>query len=159
MASSGVSSRSRLLTAGGILSMVGGALAVVGGGIMVSSVIAHREMFGLVGHDVWGGTPAIYFGGFGLVELTWLIIVGVPLLVLGALAIMGGVSSVRRKSFGLSLAGAICALPSVIAVGALPEAVFFHSLAMAICGVASIILGILAIVFVALSKGEFEAKA
>jgi ABC-type dipeptide/oligopeptide/nickel transport system permease component len=53
-------------------------------------------------------------------------------LVLGIVAIVGGVSALRRKSFGLSLAGAICALPSTI-------------------------LGILAIIFVSVSKREFEA--
>jgi hypothetical protein len=60
--------------------------------------------------------------------------VGVPIFALGIVAIVGGVSAIRRKSFGLSLAGAVCALPSVI-------------------------LGILAIVFVALVKREFGAKA
>jgi ABC-type Co2+ transport system permease subunit len=63
----------------------------------------------------------------------WLVIIGVPLIVLGIVAIVGGVSALRRRSFGLSLAGAICALP------ASP-------------------LGILAVIFVSLSKGEFEAK-
>ncbi|MGB3479983.1 MAG: hypothetical protein WBB67_12595, partial [bacterium] len=63
----------------------------------------------------------------------WLIIVGVPILVLGIIAIVGGISAIRRKSFGLSLAGAICALPSNI-------------------------LGILAIIFVSLSKKEFEVE-
>jgi hypothetical protein len=63
-----------------------------------------------------------------------LIIIGVPFIIaLGIVAIVGGVSALRRTNFGLSLAGAICALPSGI-------------------------LGILAVIFVSLSKGEFEAK-
>jgi hypothetical protein len=57
----------------------------------------------------------------------------VPLFALGIVAIVGGVSALRRGSFGLSLAGAICALPSNI-------------------------LGIVAIIFVSVSKGEFRAK-
>ena len=61
---------------------------------------------------------------------SWFVIIGVPLLVLGVLAVVGGISAIRRNSFGLSLAGAICALPSVI-------------------------LGILGIVFVSMSKREF----
>jgi hypothetical protein len=60
--------------------------------------------------------------------------VAVPLLALGIVAIIGGVSAIRRKSFGLSLAGAICALPSNI-------------------------LGILAVIFVSVSKREFEAES
>jgi len=132
MASNG-SERGGLLTAGGILSIIGGAFEVIGGGIMVVLTIANRELFRLVGHGVWGGTPAILFGPFGFVDLIWLIIVGVPIFALGIVAIVGGVSALRRKSFGLSLAGAICALPSVP-------------------------FGILAVIFVALSKREFSAE-
>jgi hypothetical protein len=59
--------------------------------------------------------------------------IGFVLAALGIFAIIGGVSAIRRKSFGVSLAGAICALPSVI-------------------------LGILAVIFVSLSKREFAAQ-
>ena len=52
--------------------------------------------------------------------------------VLDIVAIIGGISAIKRKRFGLSLAGAVCALPSVI-------------------------LGILAVIFVALGKREFGA--
>lgn len=144
------SDRGWLLTAGGILSIIGGALEVVGGGIMVGLVIAHRELFGLVGHGVWGGTPGIRSSLFGDVDLIWLINVGVPLLILGIVGIVGGTSAIRRKSFGLSMAGAICALPSVI---------FGLYLAGAISALASVILGILAVIFVALGKREFGVKA
>jgi hypothetical protein len=124
------SGRSGLLTAGGVLSIVGGALQVIGGliiailtvGISILLRLAHIPFQ----RGDWGGHlgPCIPF---------WLIIVGVPLFALGIVAIVGGVSAVRRKRFGLSLAGAICALPSMI-------------------------LGILALIFVSVSKGEFEAK-
>jgi hypothetical protein len=129
MASNG-SSGGGLLTAGGILSIIGGALEVIGGGIMVVLIIAHRVLFRLAPP---GTHPGIYFGRFGAVDLIWLIIVGVPIFALGIVAIIGGISAIRRKSFGLSLAGAICALPSVI-------------------------LGILAVIFVALGKREFETE-
>ena len=157
MESSG-SHRSGLLTAGGILSIIGGALEVIGGGIMVGLVIAHRELFRLVGHGVWGGHPGIFLGRLGAVDLIWFISVGVPIFALGIVAIVGGVSATRRKIFGLSLAGAICALPSVIfglylgeylgeAVGALTGAL------------TSLILAILAVIFVAVGKREFRATA
>jgi hypothetical protein len=58
------------------------------------------------------------------------VIVGIVILVLGAISIAGGISAMRRKKFGLSLAGAICVLPTAL-------------------------LGILAIIFVSLSKKEF----
>jgi hypothetical protein len=67
---------------------------------------------------VAGGIPAL------------VIIAGIVILALGAIGVAGGVSSLNRKSFGLSLAGAICILPTAI-------------------------LGILAIIFVAVSGKEF----
>jgi len=60
-------------------------------------------------------------------------ITGGLLLALGILAVTGGISAIKTKSFGLSLAGAICALPSGL-------------------------LGILAVIFVALGKREFGAE-
>ena len=129
MASNG-SNRSGLLTAGGVLSIVGGALQVIGGliiAILTTGISLLLRLVRVPFHPGdWGG-HAVSFIPF------WLLIVGVPLLALGMVAIVGGVSAVRRRSFGLSLAGAICALPSNI-------------------------LGILAIILVSLSKKEFEAK-
>jgi hypothetical protein len=129
MASSG-SKRSGLLTAGGILSIIGGALEVIGGVIMVVLPMGIRILLRLALlplHPNGWWERIIPFIPF------WLFILGVPILVLGIIAIIGGVSALRRQSFGLSLAGAICALPSHI-------------------------LGILAIIFVSLSKKEFEAE-
>ena len=146
MASNG-GDRGRLLSAGGVLSIVAGVFEVTGGAIMVGLVIAHRELFRLGSTT---GHPGIYSRLFGFVELIWLIIVGVPLIVLGIIAIVGGVSAIRKRSFGLSLAGAICALPSVI---------FVLYLAGAIGALLSVILGILAVIFVVLGKIEFGAES
>ena len=124
------SDRSGLLTAGAVLSIVGGALQVIGGLLIAILTIGVKILLRLAPSpfrpgDWWGHViPCIPF---------WFIILGLPLLALGVVAIVGGVSALRRKNFGLSLAGAICALPSNV-------------------------LGILAIVFVSLSKKEFEAK-
>ena len=135
------SGRSRLLTGGGVLSIVGGACEICSGGLMVAS--AHPGWC----LSLWGLTLCAFEPGMrsahipfefwreGTIRVgsTWFVIIGVPLLVLGVLAVVGGISAIRRKSFGLSLAGAICALPSVI-------------------------LGILAIIFVVLGKREFGVK-
>ena len=130
MESSGTQ-RSGLLTAGGVLSIISGALQVIGGGIATALMIAafigsHLRPF--QGMPLpWEWSERVIFVGplwIGIVALC---------LVLGIVAIAGGVAALRRKSFGLSLAGAICALPSAI-------------------------LGILAIIFVSVSKGEFEAE-
>ena len=149
---SGGSHRSGLLTPGGILSIVGGALEVVGGGIMVGLVIANRALLRLAPPGTYAGIRSSLFGD---VDLIWLINVGVPILALGIVAIIGGVSAVRRKIFSLSLAGAICALPSVISGLYLAGAIG----AAAIGALTSLILGILAVIFVALGKKEFGAKA
>jgi hypothetical protein len=128
MASNG-NKRSGLLTAGGILSIIGGAFEVIGGVIMVVLPMGIRILLRLALLPLHPGgwleriIPVIPF---------WSIIVGVPLIVLGIIAIVGGISALRRENFGLSLAGAICALPTKI-------------------------LGVLAIIFVSLSKKEFEA--
>ena len=122
--------RGGLLSAGGILSIIVGAFEVIGGGMMVALVslrIAGRPLFS----SFWPGVPGAWheYGWAGVP--IWLIIVGGLLLVLGIIAIVGGVSAVRRKSFGLSLAGAICALIPLN------------------------VLGLLAVIFVSLGKREF----
>ena len=62
--------------------------------------------------------------------------IGIIAIVLGIIAIVGGVFAIRRRIWGLALAGAICALfPPHVSV-----------------------LGILAIIFVVLSKDEFSKK-
>ena len=66
---------------------------------------------------------------------TWFIaglggVIGFPLILLGIVAIIGGIYSLRRKAWGMALAGAICTLPGV--------------------------MGILATIFIALSKQEFK---
>lgn len=63
-----------------------------------------------------------------------LAVLAVPFTILGILAIVGGVFALRRKVWGLALAGSIVSLFSLH---------FF-------------ILGIAAVVFTALSKNEFE---
>ena len=135
MASNG-NSRGKLLTAGGILSIVAGAFEIISGVFM--AVLRDLDVlffwWPLVsGLDVWGA----HFGDLAQPPpppSSWpLIMIGFGLVALGIFAIIGGVSAMRRKSFGVSLAGAICALPSVI-------------------------LGMLAVIFVSVSKREFEAQ-
>jgi hypothetical protein len=119
--------RGGLLSAGGILSIVVGAFEVIGGALATLFAIGLRG-FKFSRFPFFPGLP---FGGFSI-NLTIAITVGAVLAVLGIIAIVGGISAIRRSSFGLSLAGAICAL--------LPINVF----------------GVLAVIFVSLAKGEFE---
>jgi hypothetical protein len=105
-------------TAAGILSIIGGALnLVLGSGHVIRAELAAGTSFG------WP---------FGTVSI-----------VLGLIAIVGGIFAIRRQVWGLSLAGATCALFPPHPYGSL---------------IWSPVLGILAIVFVALSKNEFSSS-
>lgn len=128
------SHRSGLLTAGGILSTVAGVyLIVVGVSVAVRMMLASAILPS--GVRVWQEFIAhspffpflVYWPSY-----QW-VIIGGCVGILGIVAIVGGISAISRKRFGLSLAGAICAL-------------------------ASGILGILAVIFIALGKREFRAK-
>ena len=126
MASNG-NGRGGLLSAGGILSIIVGVFEVIGGGLIAALMALSIPL--------WQPKLPFYpdFGDFWGARLTIVIIAGIVVAVLGIVAIVGGISAIRRKSFGLSLAGAICALPSGI-------------------------LGILAVIFVSLAKGEFVTE-
>ncbi len=71
--------------------------------------------------------------GFTVAGFIWFEVIGTPLIIIGIVAIVGGIFALRRRIWGLALAGAICALfpPPIIA------------------------LGLLSIIFLALSKEEF----
>ncbi len=77
----------------------------------------------------WLVRGVVGFGTSGAIEIP-IVVIAVPLLIIGAAAIIGGISSIRRRNWGLALAGSICA------------AIFFP-------------LGLPAIVLLALSKREF----
>lgn len=110
-------------TAAGVLEIVAGALHLVAGAatIMVAGGIA-------------GGLELAELPGLSLaIPLPLIAGVGVPLLLLGAVSILGGVCALQRRNWALALAGGICAL--------LPL---------------QTLMGILAIVFVAVSRDEFR---
>ena len=154
------SSRSGLLTAGGVLSILAGTFEIIGGGALLALVVSPGVRQTLLYPLIIAVWPPRW-----PVVPTWLIIVGVALLVLGTIAIVGGVSAVKRKRFGLSLAGVICAVPSVIfsvsLAGGIPGlSSVIRNLRLAgfiFCTLPSGLLGILAVVFVAVGKREFEA--
>jgi uncharacterized membrane protein len=114
--------RSWMPKVAGILSIIAGSLSVI---VIISAVIgavvfmAFREPDIPVRMPIW---PAIAVG------------LGIPLLILDILAIVGGVFALKKKNWGLSLAGSIAAV------------------------FGSWLLGIAAIVFIALSRSEFKSK-
>jgi len=96
---------------------VAGILAIIGGAI--------ETILGLVIATV--GSIGWFFG------VPWVSAIGAPLIILGIIAIIGGTYALRRRIWGLALAGSICALIGPWGL-----------------------LGLLAIIFVSLGKGEFE---
>ncbi|MCK4402475.1 MAG: hypothetical protein KAV98_01720 [Dehalococcoidia bacterium] len=101
-------------TTAGILSIIAGAMQTIGG-IVVAVV---------------GGTitrlPAIPM----MPRIVG--IIAIPIIILGIVAIVGGIYALKRKVWGLALAGCICSL------------------------FGPWFLGVPAIIFVAMGKGEFE---
>jgi hypothetical protein len=69
----------------------------------------------------------------GFIGLGWLSVIFAPLILFGIVAIVGGIYALRREVWGLALAGSICALVGPWGL-----------------------LGLLAIIFVSLGKGEFK---
>lgn len=110
-------------TAAGILMIVAGALHLASGAIItavVGGVAGGMHMQGLPEYTPYISLPVIAT-------------LGIPLMILGAVSLAGGITALQRKRWGLALAGGICALMPL-----------------------QTLLGVLAIVFVALSRDEFR---
>ncbi|HXZ29808.1 MAG TPA: hypothetical protein VEG43_01435 [Dehalococcoidia bacterium] len=99
---------------------VGGILAIISGAF---EVIAFLVLF------VFFIPPPPFFVGWPLLGPVGTMLI---VLVVGIIAIVGGICALLRKTWGLALAGSICALP------------------------AGVILGVLAIIFIVLGKREFR---
>ena len=132
-------SKSGLLTAGGILSLVAGILQINSGVGLIGCCLSWSfiEDFPLFITFLPGFWPILNqhilrLFGLGYVPIGW-VITGAFFVILGIVAVVGGISAIRRKRFGLSLAGAICALLSGL-------------------------MGVLAVIFVVLGKREFGTK-
>ena len=80
-----------------------------------------------------GATLTPFTHSMGVAGFMWLQLVAIPLIVLGIVSVVGGVFALQRRIWGMAFAGAICALfpPPIV------------------------VLGILAIIFLALSRQEF----
>jgi len=116
--------RGGLLSAGGILSVTVGVAQVIFGLLVV--LIGLNVPFWLPSFPDFGD-PLIILKQYPVIT----VIIGASLILLGIAAIFGGRAAIKRSSFRLALAGAICALPSGT-------------------------LGVLAVIFVSLAKGEFR---
>jgi len=108
-------------TTAGILCIISGAVDILLGVLTVFAshiVIRSADLFG----EEWVMDLVI----------TVVMVVGPVWILLGVVALVGGIFALRRRFWGLALAGSICALSGAT------------------------VLGILAIVFVAMGRSEFE---
>ncbi len=116
-------------TAAGILSIIAGIVgAITGLAVVVIIFLAGTSLEFLlkIASEPNQEIPAVVWFEAGIL---------IVILVIAVLAIVGGVYALRRRIWGLALAGSICAL------------------------VPFVIPGILAIIFVSQSKSEFESTA
>ncbi len=105
--------------------MVAGILDIVTGAFALLSVIGLAIGIVVIGSEVVGpGVPDF------VTTILW--ILAIPFLIIGVLAIIGGIYSIQRKKWGIALAGTIA------------STVFWF------------FVGIPAIVFISQSKDEFE---
>ena len=113
-------------TAAGILSIIAGVIGAVIGLIVVFLIWlggAFLEFFLKIASEPYQEIPALAWFDPGFLIVILIIVV---------LSIVGGICALKRRIWGLALAGSICALVPLV------------------------IPGILAIIFVSQSKGEFD---
>ncbi|NLE95684.1 MAG: hypothetical protein GX600_08405 [Dehalococcoidia bacterium] len=110
-------------TTAGVLEIVAGALH------LIASVATILVAGGVAAGMYWSHMPRLSIE----MPLPLIAGVGLPLLIMGVVSILGGISALQRRRWGLALAGGICALVPM-----------------------QTLLGVLAIVFLAISKEEFN---
>ena len=116
-------------TTAGIMTIISGCYGIGVGASVIQGASFLNQLLG----DIWLGGMQVPLDMGGIA--TAIAVFGTVFVVLGAIALIGGIFAVRRRVWGLALAGAILSLP-LIPVGT--------------------VLGILSIIFLAKSKGEFE---
>jgi len=126
-------------TTAGILTIIEGSMRIAFG---IGVIVAGRWVGALGGLDwsSWIEEWARVYGP-GAIDLqsilarilgmssTVLIAIGIVILVFGIIALVGGINAIKRRRWGLALAGSILSLPGI--------------------------LGVLAIIFVSMGKKEF----
>jgi hypothetical protein len=115
-------------TVAGVLNIVSGALSLLGisGVIIVIATLRSSQFF----------LDAFHEAGFSGLEIGFvqavLVVVAVFMAIVGTLSLVGGLYALQRKRWGWALAGSIATI-----LGSTP-------------------LGIVAVIFIALSRDEFE---
>ena len=118
---------------GGILSIVAGVPTATGGiilALLATGIASLGTIFWMIPEmENVPGLPGI-LGGVGI----FLGLIAIIPIAVGVVAIVGGIYALKRRKWGLALAGSICAL------------------------LTATVLGIPSLIFVVLGKDEFEAN-
>jgi len=102
-------------TVGGILSIIAGALSLLGSVLLgIATAIFFSSSY-----------DGLYNQGFSAIS-AWLIIF-IPFFVISLLAITGGIFALKRRIWGLALAGTICTLLTIWALPLGVAAIVFVS--------------------------------
>ncbi|MFC1982726.1 hypothetical protein ACFLV5_02960 [Chloroflexota bacterium] len=111
----------------GVLDIIAGVLSLLGFFCVIVAIVAIVSGVTVF----WRFAPEVFSFGISFIQAI-LITVAIFLAILGILPLLGGIYGVQRKKWGLALAGSIAAI------------------------FGSLILGILATIFIAISKDEFD---
>ena len=129
-------------TTAGIFTIIEGAIRIAFG---CGMIVGSRWLITLGGMDLsswaeeWAGVygpgaadvQAMFTQILGI-SATALLAIGITVLTFGIIALAGGISAIKRRRWGLALAGSILSLPGILAI--------------------------LALIFVSIGKKEFTAK-
>ncbi len=106
--------RTWMPTVAGILNIISGVFSLIAGlGIALASGILLVRGSGFI------GIPNVLQIPFNL-----LAVIAIPLILVGILALVGGIFALRRKIWGLALAGSMCALFPPTALLGIPAIIF-----------------------------------
>lgn len=134
-------SRKWIPIAAGILDLIGGTIQL----LIFVSVLAHT-VSGCVSHRIYGDAV-----GWALI----LLVITVPLVVAGILAIVGGVNALKKQKLGLAYMGSVAAfLPLVLSLWAY-STIFDLDWKWVLAALLILILGLAPIVLTAVSRKQF----
>lgn len=130
--------------AAGILCIIAGVLILV-----IPSIVVALNIGELIRPSPEGGYGVIFF-------ILFLAPVSILLVIVGIFAIVGGIYALKRRRWGLALAGSICALIPGIALGGIGALFFSASSPVGLAFVVFASLALLPLIFVILGKREFK---
>lgn len=119
---------------GGIFSIVAGGIGAIGGFFILFAAFLMRSAFDTSLSPFYYDYDYYYPDDFFSVFVVIYVVIGIVMLALSALGVIGGIYALRRKNWGMALAGSIAGCVTFL-----------------FCGVPSV-------VFIAMAKPEFDAN-